>query len=54
MKSLLLLALLTFLVSCATGPSGPSGPSSTANTYRVGPGSARLASESSAPVNLDF
>lgn len=51
MKSLLLLALLTFLASCA---SGPSGPSSTANTYRVGPGSARLASESSAPVNLDF
>ena len=51
MKSLLLLALLTFLVSCATRPSGPS---STANTYRVGPGSARLASESSAPVNLDF
>lgn len=51
MKSLLLLALLTFLVSCATGPSGPS---STANTYRVGPGSASLASESSAPVNLDF
>ena len=51
MKNFLLLALTALLVGCA---SGPSQSPSASNSYRVGPGSVQLASESSSPINLGF